>query len=1162
MTVLANSGSGGTNGVPVTTGNSGGTGNTSFDAVSDGTNTSVDWTSANIRPSQALGIVFGAAATAGQPGYVEWSTALVGSGGTGGALNAGAYVHWATPPPSGTTTPLFRGLLTANQRWRVGLTPAGLVVINNEGNTQIGASSALTAGNLYWIEVQATGVNSPPGGTIEVRIHDTAGTLLQTVGPVAAADLGGPVNAIRFGIGASVSPSGSYAFTMSRLMASDAGWIGPESAGPTPAVTLGPVSGAVTDGGFAATWRLSDAAGLDVRLVASTASDLLTSPAYSGVTSVDAYGNVRAAVTGLAADTLYYFGVEVDGVLLADGRGQVRTDPAAGAAASFAVAFTSCQYTVPTMDTFDAIAAYSGPYGAVRRIIHMGDLFYPSPDDGLNATELRAQYAVSLGSAAMAPALAVLPITYEPDNHDWAGTDSHAGSAGAADVPVVYREFWPAYSLPASDGVGMWFSYVIGRVRFIQIDPRSQRDPRTDANGPSKTMLGVEQKAWLKAELQGPEPVKVVQGNMYWRQDALNGDRWGSYADEFDELNDFIDSSAVGLVYVIFGDRHALAADDGSSSGTRGRPQAGGAPAQQGSTASSETWSEGYYDIAPATMQAYGLLEITDAGATITIDYSGVTALDGVTRVAMTTVYDVNQEVAPAGVASGEVVGVPVVGRGPVVVAPAGIAGAAAVGVPVVTSSASVAPTGIGTGAAVGVPVVGAGPVVVSPPGVASGEVVGVPVLAAGAVAVAPPGVGSGEVFGVPVVSAGGSVLTPVGVGSAAAVGVPVVGVGPVVLGPAGIGSGEQVGVPVVAGDGPPPATLVPPGVASGEVFGVPVVAGIAPPGAVLTPVGVGSGEQVGVPVVLVGPTVLLPAGIGSGEVVGVPVVTGGDTGQLIGPVGIPSTEALGRPIVTRMGKGPQMAPCAWTVEMGCYSGWAEMSPELRTRAEQWATEMLWMLSGRQFGACPVTVRPCQACAQLTWQTYGVIWEGGGGSWVPYLRDGVWSNCGCVGSHACRPASEVYLPGPVAGVSEVRVDGAVVDPAAYRVDDGVWLVRTDGGEWPQTQNLSLPAGAFDTFTVTYLRGTPVPAAGRIAAGALAWEFAQACAGSACRLPAQAQSIIRQGVEMQLVAEDSADMLTGVSEADQWIRAVNPGRLRQRPRVSSLDVHTPRVQTWG
>jgi phosphodiesterase/alkaline phosphatase D-like protein len=245
----------------------------------------------------------------------------------------------------------------------------------------------------------------------------------------------------------------------------------------------------------------------------------------------------------------------------------------------------------------------------------------------------------SLGSPSMAPHLAAIPFNYLWDNHDWGGDTSDRTAAAGDIVAAAYRQVFPTYPLPAGDGRGGYHTWVIGRIRFIQLDTRSYRDPQTDPDGPGKTLLGAEQKQWFKDCLLEAEPVKVICGNMYWRHDHPASGRWGSYGSEFTELNAFIAAHQV-RAYVIFGDRHALCADDGTAPGAAGMPQAGGAPIQQGSIAPGEPWSAGYYHDAPNTVQGFGWLDITDDDTTITIAYQGITSADGQTRIAMTTTFD------------------------------------------------------------------------------------------------------------------------------------------------------------------------------------------------------------------------------------------------------------------------------------------------------------------------------------------------------------------------------------------------------------------------------------------------------------------------------------------------------------------------------------------
>jgi hypothetical protein len=267
---------------------------------------------------------------------------------------------------------------------------------------------------------------------------------------------------------------------------------------------------------------------------------------------------------------------------------------------------------------------------------------------------------------------------------------------------------------------------------------------------------------------------------------------------------------------------------------------------------------------------------------------------------------------------------------------------------------------------------------------------------------------------------------------------------------------------------------------------------------------------------------------------------------------------------------GSGEAPCEWTINTGCCPEWDTYSPQLQADATAWATSILWALTGRRFGLCEVTVRPCGGgCHDGGYMTWPVTFDGSTGaigpSWIPFIDvGGVWRNCACPGACSCKARCEVWLPGPVDSVTEVVLDGVIVPAEAYRVDNRSLLVRQDGECWPQCQNFDLSGIAPDTentFLVTYSRGTPVPEAGQIAAGMLACDFARSCT-TGCKLPGNLSTLSRQGVEVSMIdpTEELNAGLTGVSLVDQWIRSVNPHRRTRRPRVYSTDISAPRMTT--
>ncbi|MFD3612390.1 hypothetical protein ACFWXA_30850 [Streptomyces atroolivaceus] len=264
-----------------------------------------------------------------------------------------------------------------------------------------------------------------------------------------------------------------------------------------------------------------------------------------------------------------------------------------------------------------------------------------------------------------------------------------------------------------------------------------------------------------------------------------------------------------------------------------------------------------------------------------------------------------------------------------------------------------------------------------------------------------------------------------------------------------------------------------------------------------------------------------------------------------------------------------QVGPCeAWPTELCCDipEGVEEADVERWTLV---ASIILWGLSGRRWGPCPVTVRPCRrSCGESSVVSFqaGV----GTGPWVPYIGvDGMWRNasgCGCKSDCSCSELCEVYLPGPVYDVVEVRVDGEVLLPEQYRVDAPGKLVRTDGECWPDCQDMAAPVTEPNTFAVTYRWGLPLDEAAIAAVSELTCHLLKGCApgGSCgCKTNRNLTRIVRQGMEMEMPDPTLiySEGRTGLPLTDMWLAMVNPYRLTSPSRVYSPDYKRPRVTTW-
>lgn len=266
-------------------------------------------------------------------------------------------------------------------------------------------------------------------------------------------------------------------------------------------------------------------------------------------------------------------------------------------------------------------------------------------------------------------------------------------------------------------------------------------------------------------------------------------------------------------------------------------------------------------------------------------------------------------------------------------------------------------------------------------------------------------------------------------------------------------------------------------------------------------------------------------------------------------------------------GPGPVLGPAqSWidgTDVAACCNANIGSDMTVLDRVAVEASMVLYEISGRMFpGINQRKVRPCrQTCA-----CFGQSVAAGLGPWywtsASYGGASGWYN-ECGDSRGCGTSSVVKLAGyPVTEITEVRIDGLVVDPAGYRLDDWRNLTRmADPGPpvvdmyWPTCQDMSLNDNQPGTFSVSYLWGVNPPAVGLSAASQLACQLWLSCNGGDCQLPAGVTQIQRQGVTVQrglLVNFLDPTKPTGLVAIDAFLRAYGTGS-RRRSAVWSPDV---------
>jgi phosphodiesterase/alkaline phosphatase D-like protein len=274
---------------------------------------------------------------------------------------------------------------------------------------------------------------------------------------------------------------------------------------------------------------------------------------------------------------------------------------------------------------FDAILAAQPDLFVIT-----GDWFYE--DIAVNdRSAFRSAYDTTLTAPAQAALYRAVPVAYLWDDHDYGPNDANRTSASRPAAMATYRERVPHYPLGIEGAdTPIAQAFTIGRVRFLVTDERSARDPQSEPDGPGKTMLGAEQKAWLETELRaasGQYPLIVWVTSVPWiTPEEPGADHWGGYATERRELADFIESEGIAGLVMIAGDAHMVAIDDGTnntfaSSGARGFPVVHAAALDRPGSFKGGPYSHGAH---PGPGQ-YGTMTVEDRGvAGLAVELRGV----------------------------------------------------------------------------------------------------------------------------------------------------------------------------------------------------------------------------------------------------------------------------------------------------------------------------------------------------------------------------------------------------------------------------------------------------------------------------------------------------------------------------------------------------------
>ena len=348
----------------------------------------------------------------------------------------------------------------------------------------------------------------------------------------------------------------------------------------------------------------------------------------------DEYGIVTVELEGLRPETRYRYGFRVDNRTTPPG--SFRTF--AAGPMSFRVAFASCATTGSESSVFTSILEMEPDV-----FLHMGDFHYEDIKKPDVEVYLEA-YDKVLRSKTQSELFRRVPIVYIWDDHDYGPDNSDRTAPGRLAALDAYRRAVPHYPLASlpPDRMSIHQAFTVGRVRFLATDLRAMRDPAGLADGPDKSMLGEDQKAWLLDEfaraMEEEFPLVGWVSTVPWIASAeakkLVG--WAPYSFERSLLAERIRSLGLDRrLLMLSGDAHMVAIDDGSHSnfapgaeaGERGFPVVQAAPLDRYPRKKGGPYSHGTETGSKffpwSKVQQFGFMEVLDDGSRIEVWITG-----------------------------------------------------------------------------------------------------------------------------------------------------------------------------------------------------------------------------------------------------------------------------------------------------------------------------------------------------------------------------------------------------------------------------------------------------------------------------------------------------------------------------------------------------------
>lgn len=300
---------------------------------------------------------------------------------------------------------------------------------------------------------------------------------------------------------------------------------------------------------------------------------------YTTAVARDAGGCAQVTASGLDPDTRYWVQAE-DGAGLGAMKASFRTHPPLGEPASYVVGAAGDVGLVPRYPgvaggELDAARVSNTPlydHMAERAFLEdwlmfvdPGDWGYPDwGDRNVDTIANRRRFRDDLLAQPKAGEF-YRNIAYVGTwgDHNFAANNSNGSYANKSIAAQEWRERIPSWALAEATGP-IYHDRQIGRVLWMISDDRYDRSPNGATDGPSKTMLGAGQKAWMASRL-GAAAADDSIGALVWVMGSqwmhpTHADGWAQFRTERAELLElFGDTGWLGDMVILSADAHDCA---------------------------------------------------------------------------------------------------------------------------------------------------------------------------------------------------------------------------------------------------------------------------------------------------------------------------------------------------------------------------------------------------------------------------------------------------------------------------------------------------------------------------------------------------------------------------------------------------------------------------